>query len=97
MENNIKAHFTKKWKHDISVLYPKSRIYATFKLIFHIEPYLILIKNVKEVSVLARFRLFSHSLQNELGRHNNTPINDRLCTRCDYNAVDDEQFFIPRP
>ena len=43
---------------------------------------------------LARFRLFSHSLQIELGRHNNLPINDRLCTRCDYNAVDDEEHFL---
>ena len=40
------------------------------------------------------FRLSSHSLQIELGRHNNTPINDRLCTRCDYNAVDDEEHFL---
>ena len=88
MENNIKALFTNKWKHDISVLYPKLPTYATFKLTFHIEPYQLLLKNVKEVSALARFRLSSHSLQIELGRHNNTPINNRLCTRCDYNVVD---------
>ena len=31
----------------------------------------------KHVSVLARFKLSSHSLQIKLGRHNNTPINDR--------------------
>ena len=49
---------------------------------------------MKEVSALARFRLFSHSLQIELGRHNNTPINNRQCTRCDYNAVDDEEHFL---
>ena len=94
MENNIKALFTNKWKHDISVLYPKLRTYATFKLTFCIEPYLLLLKNLKEVSALARFRLSSHSLQIELGRHNNTPINDRLCTRSDYNAVHDEEHFL---
>ena len=61
---------------------------------FHIKTYLLLLKNVKEVSTLARFRLSSHSLQIELGRHNNTPINKRLFTRCDYNAVDDEEHFF---
>ena len=41
------------------------------------------------------FRLSSHSLQIELGRHNNTTINNRLCTRCDYNAaVDDQEHFL---
>ena len=73
---------------------PKLRTYKTFKLTFHIEPYLLLLNNVKEVSALARFRLSSHSLQIELGRYNNTPLNNRLCTRCDYNAVDDEEHFL---
>ena len=45
VENNIKALFTNKWKHDISCsgLYPKLRSYATFKLTFYIEPYLLLL------------------------------------------------------
>ena len=68
MENNIKARFTNKWKHDISVSYPKLRTCATFKLALHIEPYLLLLNNVKEISALARFRLSSHSLQIELGK-----------------------------
>ena len=90
----LKPFFTNKWKHDISVLYPKLRTYATFKLTFYIEPYVLLLNNVKKVSTLARFGLSSHSLQIELGRHNNTAINDRICTRCDYNAVDDEEHFL---
>ena len=49
---------------------------------------------MKDVSASARFRLSSHSIQIELGTHNNTPINSRLCTRCDYNAVDDEEHFL---
>ena len=42
VENNIKALFINKWKHEISMsgLYPKLRTYATFKLTFHIEPYI---------------------------------------------------------
>ena len=32
VENNIKAPSTNKWKHAISVLYPKLRTYATFNL-----------------------------------------------------------------
>ena len=79
MGNNIKALFINKWEHDISGLYPKLRTYATFKLAFHIEPYLLLLKNVKEVSELVKFRLCSHYLQIELGRHNKTPINNRIC------------------
>ena len=49
---------------------------------------------MKDVSALAKCRLSSHSLQIELGRHNNTPVNNRICTRCDYNAVDDEEHFL---
>ena len=41
---------------------------STFKLTLHTETYLLLLKNAKEVSALARFRLSSHSLQIELGR-----------------------------
>ena len=96
VENYIKALFTNKWKHDISCsgLYPKLRSYATFKLTFHIEPYLLLLKKLRDVSALAKCRLSSHSLQIELGRHNNTPVNNRIWTRCDYNAVDDEEHFL---
>ena len=96
MENDIKALFTNKWKYDnsISGLYSKLRTYATFKLTFYIEPYVLLLKHVKEVSALAKFRLSSHSLQIELGRHNNIPVNNRICTRCDCNAVDDEEHFL---
>ena len=41
---------------------------------------------------MARYRMTSHDLKIERGRYNNpiTSINQRICTRCESNEIDDE-------
>ena len=41
---------------------------------------------------MARYRMSSHDLNIERGRYNNpiTPKNQRICTRCELNEIDDE-------
>ena len=44
------------------------------------------------ITAMARYRMSSHDLKIERGRFNNpiTPINQRICTRCESNEIDDE-------
>ena len=41
---------------------------------------------------MAKYRMSSHYLNIERGRFNNpiTPTNQRICTRCELNEIDDE-------
>ena len=44
------------------------------------------------ITAMARYRISSHDLNVEKGRFNNpiTPKNQRICTRCELNEIDDE-------
>ena len=44
----------------------------------------------------ARYRMSSHDLNIERGRYNNaiTTINQRVCTRCERNDIDDEMHLL---
>ena len=72
--------------------YPKLRTYKTFKTDMRLEPYLL--NNLPKTiyTNIARFRLSSHNLNIELGRHKRPyiPANDRICDKCDLNLVEDE-------
>ena len=58
------------------------------------EPYLEHVKNIKHRSALSRFRLSSHCLQIEKGRHERPRVDiaDRLCHKC--NTLEDEYHFL---
>ncbi len=70
-------------------LNPKLRSYNTFKTDFCFEPYLNL-ANPKLRTAIARFRVSSHHLAIETGRHTKpkVPVQDRLCDTC--VTIDDE-------
>jgi hypothetical protein len=72
---------------------PKLRTYKLFKEDFKLENYL-LIHIPKYRYHIARFRLSSHDLAIELGRHTKpkTPIDQRLCTYC--SVVEDEMHVL---
>ena len=61
-----------------------------------IEPYLNLDLPKNLYSSIARFRLSSHNLQIELGRHKRPYVepNNRTCQRCNLNSVEDEVHFL---
>ena len=60
----------------------KLRYYNMYKTVFEIEPYLLSKMSRKHKKVLAKFRMANHVLEIEKGRHNNVPIEDRLCQIC---------------
>jgi hypothetical protein len=76
--------------------FPKLRTYRTFKTEFQLEPYLSLPFNPENTIALARFRISSHSLRIETGRHTHpkTPEEDRLCTFCSTNSIENEIHFL---
>ena len=72
---------------------PKLRTYKTFKTTFCFEPYLTFNLPKKTYTNIARFRVSSHNLRIETGRHESPklPADERICHKCDGNEVEDEQ------
>ena len=72
--------------------YPKLRTYKTFKSEMRLEPYLNYNLPKTIYTSIARFRLSSHNLNIEIGRHKRPfiPAEDRICEKCNLNAVEDE-------
>jgi hypothetical protein len=72
--------------------YPKLRTYKLFKGELRLESYLNynLPKNLYRS--IARFRLSSHNLYIELGRHKRPYViaEERICKRCNINDIEDE-------
>ena len=70
----------------------KLRTYKTFKIEFRLEHYLFCIPNQNHRVALAQYRLSSHNLGIETGRHCRPPkpACDRICLHCSSGHVDDE-------
>ena len=88
-------YFTKEWeinrdKHSDGKLCS----YITFKSNFGTEKYLAILKNFDLRKMFTRFRISAHRLAIETGRYKGIPRQDRLCTRCSANAVEDETHFL---
>ena len=77
---------------------PILRTYCKFKYVFEAEPYLRTITSYNIRSMLSKFRLSSHVLEIEKGRHNKVLLADRICKACDLNQIEDEiHFFLYCP
>ena len=72
---------------------PKLRTYKNFKTTYCLEPYLIMNLPKKTYVNIARFRVSSHNLRIETGRHETPklPLTDRICPKCDANDIEDEE------
>lgn len=74
----------------------KLRTYKLFKNAFGLEPYLTKIHDSRYRNAITRFRLSSHNLKIELGRHSRPkiPVAQRICQNCLSNKVEDEKHFL---
>ena len=74
--------------------YPIMRTYALFKFDFECETYLNAVRDRRYRNAISKFRLSSHNLEIERGRHCNpkVPVPERLCFRC--SCIEDEQHFL---
>ena len=90
-KESIVRIFTQQWRKDIESS-SKLRTYALVKKCFCVEPYILHIRGNHLITAMARYRMSSHDLNIERGRFNNpiTPKNQRICTRCQLNEIDDE-------
>ena len=94
-KESIVRIFTEQWSKDIESS-SKLRTYALVKKYFCVEPYILHIRGGHLIAAMARYRMSSHDLNVERGRYNNpiTTINQRICTRCESNEIDDERYFL---
>ena len=81
------------WK-ECFLKFPVLRNYICFKHCFSMEKYLLNIKDKKLRKVMSKFRLSSHNLSIEKGRHTHPklPIDKRICKHCD--SVEDEEHLL---
>ena len=68
--------------------------YSLFKHEFKFERYLDFINDNRLRSALTSFRVSSHKLQIERGRHLNIPRNERICRNCNSNMIENEYHFL---
>ena len=75
---------------------PVLRSYIQFKTAFQMENYLMLIKNHRLRKTMSKFRLSSHNLAIETGRHTKpkTLLEERLCNYCNMKLIEDECHFL---
>ena len=90
-KESIVRIFTQRWRKDFESL-SKLCTYALVKKYFCVEPYILHIRENHLITAMTRYRMSSHDLNIERGRFNNpiTPKNQRICTRCELNEIDDE-------
>ena len=92
MIETLYDQYLQSWFSDLSNL-SKLASYKTYKTVFEFEKYLTCIPNNKYITALARFRCAAHRLNIEEGRYRNLDCRDRICTRCNMQAVEDEYHF----
>ena len=104
-DQTMKSRFRENWKKRLmsdkskkqtgEVPGNKLRTFRKFKSIYKFEPYLE-ISTFTARKNLCRFRLSAHSLRIETGRHKNTQLKDRLCTKCNLQQIEDEEHALIR-
>ena len=74
----------------------KLRTYRLYKRSIGAEPYIRSILNRSERKTIAKFRSGSLPLNIETGRFTRpkTPVENRVCTMCSSNSVEDETHFL---
>ncbi len=93
--NNLKSHYDKFWLEKINSE-SKMRTYRNLKTNFGIEDYLVNTKDYKQRKSLTKLRISAHTLAIERGRYSRPPIpaNQRKCTACSDNSIEDEYHFL---
>ena len=81
------------WRNNVQQK-PKLRTYMLFKDELRTEEYIKQHLNKRKRSLLAQTRLGILPLHIETGRYNNTPFDNRKCTICNTDVLEDEFHFI---
>ena len=89
----LKDVYIQKWLENLSSS-NKCLYYRMLKNNIETEPYLHKLEFRRFRIALARFRCSSHNLLIETGRYNRTNRNERICTLCNLNVIEDEFHFL---
>ena len=89
LKQRLSDCFAQAWHHGITASH-KLNYYANFKYTFEPERYLYILQVRKHIIAFVKLRCASHNLAIEKGRHDNIPKEERLCTFCDDNVLEDE-------
>ena len=81
------------WKQDVPKK-PKLRTYCLFKETMDIENYIKYNLSSSERSAMAQFRFGILPPNIETGRFRNQALDERLCTLCEFNEIEDESHFL---
>lgn len=93
LKRNVSDLARTEWLHEIHNK-PKLRTYVKFKYDTATEPYICLNLTRRARSLLAQFRSGILPLNIEVGRYTNVPSEQRICTFCEDNVVEDEFHFV---
>ena len=92
-EERMLHKFARQWKTNVGKK-PKLRTYAKIKETYEVENYVVLNLERHQRSILAQLRAGILPLQVELGRFRNIKLEDRICTLCTANTVEDEYHML---
>ncbi len=70
------------------------RTYVTFKQEYSTEHYVKVVTNRQHRAALSQFRCGVLPLKVERGRYQDIPVEHRLCTMCEENAIETESHFL---
>ena len=73
---------------------PKLRTYKLFKELLCTENYVENYMSKRKRSLLAQLRLGILPLHIETGRYTNKPLEERICTLCNSDEIEDEFHFL---
>lgn len=85
--------YKKEWQNEISTLSSLDN-FVKFKHEHGLEDYFSVVKDKRHLTALCQFRLRSHNLAIETGRHSKTPRERRLCIYCNSEEIEDEVHFL---
>lgn len=90
IQEKLECKFIKFWINKKSEGSSKLKFYAkvTDSRKYELQSYINEVKNLDHRKALTKLRISAHDLEIEKGRHLNTPVNDRLCKKC--NVIEDE-------
>ena len=89
--NNVKIS----WKRNISLTgTQKLSFYYTFKKNYSLSAYLDLTRKNPSGKSLVKLKISSHKLRFETGRYDKIPRDERLCSLCNCNKIEDETHFL---
>lgn len=92
VKQSIHDQFIQGWRSDINTM-SKCITYRLFKQTFELEDYFKILPSRLYIS-LCKFRTSNHRLPIEAGRYRRIPRAERICNKCNQNALGDEFHFM---